>query len=465
MPDFIPGEQYRLDILGADDSVIVDSWNSQIKADTISKEGVIQVDTTTGKLYGPFVGNIEDYDGSIVFDLDLRKFDTDIRGNVFDSDGTIVVDADLKMANVDITGNVFGRDGDVMVNATTRSIQADSIYGEFYGELIGSVRSDSTIFGTVNGDFSGTSYGDHFGNFDGVHLGTFTGDLTGNVTGAVFGNVTGHLLKNETTPLTTSTEMGDFWVGGVAHPDSAAGLGPVILPGVSREDATLIAHIAHYDGTDVLRLAAGGTVDPAPRAMFFGKFVGDVVDSNDNLILRCGNNGIVSLTAPNVVSIGDSDSVDVNIHSRTVIKEHAVQNGQSVEQFNSYRGTKENKLPVQQGDLIYSVSANAWDGVDYKVAGALGFVAHPDIAHNTANNFYPGGFGISVSKGTNVPSLNDANSLRFDGNGVLSVPVFKAKGTTFSQRDSMTPEEGMIIFNKNSKKFQGYTGSSWVDLH
>jgi len=29
----------------------------------------------------------------------------------------------------------------------------------------------------------------------------------------------------------------------------------------------------------------------------------------------------------------------------------------------------------------------------------------------------------------------------------------------------MTAEEGMIIFNKNSKKFQGFTGIEWVDLH
>jgi len=61
--------------------------------------------------------------------------------------------------------------------------------------------------------------------------------------------------------------------------------------------------------------------------------------------------------------------------------------------------------------------------------------------------------------------IDKPSNLEFNNKGVLTVPVVKAAGTTFTARDSMTAEEGMIIFNKNSKKFQGFTGIEWVDLH
>jgi hypothetical protein len=36
---------------------------------------------------------------------------------------------------------------------------------------------------------------------------------------------------------------------------------------------------------------------------------------------------------------------------------------------------------------------------------------------------------------------------------------------TTSQRNALTAAEGMIIFNTSDDKFQGYTGSTWVNLH
>ena len=36
---------------------------------------------------------------------------------------------------------------------------------------------------------------------------------------------------------------------------------------------------------------------------------------------------------------------------------------------------------------------------------------------------------------------------------------------TTTQRNALTAAEGMIIFNTSDDKFQGYTGSTWVNLH
>ena len=36
---------------------------------------------------------------------------------------------------------------------------------------------------------------------------------------------------------------------------------------------------------------------------------------------------------------------------------------------------------------------------------------------------------------------------------------------TTTQRDALTAAVGMIIYNTTDSKFQGYAGSSWVNLH
>ena len=74
MADFIPGEAYRLDIVGADESTLVDSWQGVIKADVVSNEGLIQVDVSTGKLYGPLVGDIHDPEGNVVYNASERLY-------------------------------------------------------------------------------------------------------------------------------------------------------------------------------------------------------------------------------------------------------------------------------------------------------------------------------------------------------------------------------------------------------
>ena len=44
--------------------------------------------------------------------------------------------------------------------------------------------------------------------------------------------------------------------------------------------------------------------------------------------------------------------------------------------------------------------------------------------------------------------------------GALTVPRM-----TTTQRNALTAAVGMIIYNTSTSKFQGYAGSSWVDLH
>jgi len=44
--------------------------------------------------------------------------------------------------------------------------------------------------------------------------------------------------------------------------------------------------------------------------------------------------------------------------------------------------------------------------------------------------------------------------------GALTVPRM-----TTTQRNALTAAVGMIVYNTTASKFQGYAGSSWVNLH
>lgn len=43
--------------------------------------------------------------------------------------------------------------------------------------------------------------------------------------------------------------------------------------------------------------------------------------------------------------------------------------------------------------------------------------------------------------------------------------LFKAPSYTTNERDALRPKKGMIIYNDTTSKFQGYTGSAWVDFN
>ena len=50
----------------------------------------------------------------------------------------------------------------------------------------------------------------------------------------------------------------------------------------------------------------------------------------------------------------------------------------------------------------------------------------------------------------------------------MSIPAPAQINLTTSERDSISGDDlraGIIIFNTDTKKFQGYNGSAWVDLH
>ena len=471
MTDFIPGSAYRLDIITEDNVIIVDSWQGQIKASVVDNNGVVLVDVDTGNLYGSLVGTVEDINGNTVLSS-TGDLTGSVTGSVYDDQGVLAFDGLTGTILADVAGDVVDSSGDIIVDTSTKSIVADSITGAFYGDLTGSITADSVIYGTFNGDFNGTSYGDFFGDTTGTHTGDVVGDVVGDVTGDVVGSLTGELLAihpgdSSATRLTGHNNTGgyDQWefYGGLAHPvypaEDAVARGPIVNIGATRADTEVRANLNHYDGTPVMRLSVESS--PAYKADFMGRLVGAVAYDTE------GDNGIVNIISGEsngtlISGVNDKINIGSEEDEVNIIADSLSIQTDSIDSL-SHRGSNSNKTSLLNNDELLSIESWGYNGTEYKRGGLFGFKVDgtPDAAGNTI----PSSFGVQLSTSANTHVTNTANRLDFNNKGVLEVPVFKARGTTFADRDSMTAEAGMILFNTSNNKFQGYDGTSWVDLH
>jgi hypothetical protein len=106
---------------------------------------------------------------------------------------------------------------------------------------------------------------------------------------------------------------------------------------------------------------------------------------------------------------------------------------------------------ITSGDNITAIgyNANAADSLENTtVIGANAFAS-------ISNAVVIGATGVMVGVGTDAPRAE----LDVPGTGAIIMPV----GTT-SNRPA-TPAQGMIRYNTTTSKFEGYDGSSWVDLN
>jgi len=463
MADFIPGESYRLDVVGADGDLLVDSWTSQVKASVVSKAGSLQVDVDTGKVFGPLIGDIEDIDGTVIFDSSANTIKTNLIGEVRDLSGNIVVDPEVAMVNADVTGNVLDEFGSAIIDIANRTVDADAVYGTFYGDLIGNVTSDSTLFGAFSGDFNGSHYGEFYGDITGNVTGSVTGDVIGNVTGVVTGSLIGEVMADENTSL-MAPPNDDYnqhnWLGGIAHPvlppEDAIARGPIVVLGADRSESSLRGHVEHYDGRPIVKADILGNSPWV--AHHFGKFRGELYSGSDKALLTYNENtgqvivksyGILSLEAYNGTGalnfVGDTATFNVR-------------GPQTVRSFN---GTWDNKTALLPDDCVLQFDAEGFDGNGWRQAGGFGIYVADEPINNTAYNAY---FGVALSNGVNGPAANESKGLIFDSAGVLRTPIAKVGSHTYAQRDSMSAEAGMIIFNSSSNKFEGYNGSAWFVL-
>ena len=204
MTDFIPGDSYRLDIVGADSSIIIDSWLSQVKASVVNKDGQLQVDTTFGKLYGPMVGDVEHESGDILLNSDTRTAYFDVVGSIKNQSGDKVLDMNTGLLTGNLKGSIVDSNTNELVwDSSTSTFKADRIVGDFYGTLHGELDLIGEVAGTFRGNLNGNTTGHHYGNVTGTTEGTHIGEVkneAGVVTLQANGDLNGNLKGKIITP-------------------------------------------------------------------------------------------------------------------------------------------------------------------------------------------------------------------------------------------------------------------------
>lgn len=148
--DIYEGYSYRINIVGADSAIIVDSHTGLIKASVADAEENIIVDVDTGTLRGTLVGDVFSQNLELILDSKTRNLNVKsvvadtVRGSIYNNRDTLMFDCfhDLiKVSTIEtkeivaesilanqFKGNICKSQGSVMYNSITDTISTNTIY-------------------------------------------------------------------------------------------------------------------------------------------------------------------------------------------------------------------------------------------------------------------------------------------------------------------------------------------------
>jgi len=135
------------------------------------------------------------------------------------------------------------------------------------------------------------------------------------------------------------------------------------------------------------------------------------------------------------------------------------------------RGSYTTPVSINAGDTLGGLDFKPFVGTKHVDAGFITFRQDDSVPFVPDSNFTASVFTVVPATATGFINLEDGSLLTFNSKSVLATKIFKSNGLTTAARDALTPEEGMMIYNTSTKKFQGYTGDAgegdpgWVDLH
>jgi hypothetical protein len=124
--------------------------------------------------------------------------------------------------------------------------------------------------------------------------------------------------------------------------------------------------------------------------------------------------------------------------------------------FRRSRNTYLNPTSVKQGDSIFRLTFSAHDGFQYKDTAYISAA----VSGKTSKGIIPSqlSFKTTDDSGKITEALTITKNQTVEVKGVLKVSVI-------DQPKNIIAEKGMIIFNDSKKKFQGFNGDEWIDLH
>lgn len=442
----IPGDTYRISISGADSSILVDSWNSVITANVRAGDDSTLVDIYQKKFFGTVDGKLDGLVVNSVGDIVLHP-GTEHEAALYTGDVTGDVTGNLTGdVTGDLSGDVIAADDSVIVNHVTKAINASSITTDTFSVTnfsidrldVNSIYGDTFtghVVGDVVGDLTGDTYGLHNGNV----VGNVTGDVTGSLTGDVAGNLTGNVT------------------GGTAN--------------ISTLDVTGTASFATIQTNSITSLGSG-TFTQVTANEFLGPVTGNLIGglfaNETTQVINVNDAQSIGIAArSNKVAIGKDDgsgeiNLDYNLLNSYI--KLPTSDGHAPHKFYAYRGTKDDPQNLNTGDHMNLHSVSGYINGSYKHTGAFGFFINPEKTHSATDTHANTGFLLSVAGANHAPDLLGKKRVTIDDLGCLRAGILQTSTYTATERGDITPATGMIIFNSSTNKFQGYNGSSWVDL-
>jgi len=443
----IPGDTYRISISGADSSILVDSWNSVITANIRAGDDSTLVDIYQKKFNGTVDGTLDGIVVNSVGDVVLNP-GTEHESALFlgDVTGNVTGNAVGNHTGT-FTGNIHGVDDSVILNHTTKSLNVANVTTNTFNVTnfsVSRIDADSifadSFTGHVIGDVIGDVTGDTFGSHHGNNIGNVVGDVTGNLTGDVTGNLTGNINSTEADVVTLR-------ISGTGY-----------FTNIETNSITAVA-----DST------FGNVIADRFEGNFEGRLTGSLWASETIGVISVDDPQSIGIAGnSNKVSIGKDDGtgeINLNYNLLNNFIGLPTKDGHAPHKFFAHRGDKQNPVNLNPGDHMNLHSVNGYINGSYKHTGVFGFFINPDKSHSSSDTYSNCGLLFAASGANHAPDITGKKRVIIDDQGVLHAGVLQTSTYTSTERSNISASAGMIIFNTSTNKFQGYTGSSWVDLH
>lgn len=188
---------------------------------------------------------------------------------------------------------------------------------------------------------------------------------------------------------------------------------------------------------------------PATRANLGGVFIGASLNVASNGQLSAN---IATTTGLGVVKVGSSLIISANGQIDASIPDSILD------------------LGISDGSAGQFLRTNGNGGFSFASTGGGANTGNPfDQNLNTTNTV---SFVTTTSEqfllsGAGVPTVESDTTLNLSANTRVSViySPFKLKSYTSTERNALVSQNGDLIYNATTNKFQGYAANTWVDLH
>ncbi len=265
--EYFEGAPYRINIEGADSTLVLDSFVRTLKASVVDQDDNIIVDHETKTIYGTLVGNIVDQENNVIFNLEHSVMNVDvITGSIVAGDGSISYNHNTKVFSGEfdgkftgpLTGNVTGTDQKLLIDC-----QSNLILGNVRANLL---NADNTV-----------AYDNETNTFQGNFVGNFL-DLDGNI--ILSGNRI-DIDEISASLITVDNNVAFDNISGVFNGTFAGTFlnndGKIIIDGDSSVVNMDISGSVYYND--------GSIAVDREFSMLHGSLIGAVLDQNGGIIL------------------------------------------------------------------------------------------------------------------------------------------------------------------------------------